>query len=102
MTHTPGPWRWDSYLRQILGPDDRSLGDYRYRQDSEVIANRRLQVAAPDLYEALEEIAFRANIAAGPSGDIPDEVVPEVLRDIFRHITTLARPALAAARGEQP
>jgi hypothetical protein len=68
-THTPGPWAWfasDTY--GPYGPDGWSLTDHRHRSDEEIVANRLLARAAPDLLAACEAVVAYSNGGKHDSG----------------------------------
>ena len=82
--HTPGPWncnRASAAGREIIvsevSPVDVAVLSHRDKSQSEINANARLIAAAPDLLEALREIA----------ADYSDPI-------------RLARAAIAKATGE--
>ena len=82
--HTPGPWncnRASAAGREIIvsevSPVDVAVLSHRDKSQSEINANARLIAAAPDLLEALREIA----------ADCSDPI-------------RLARAAIAKATGE--
>ena len=75
--HTPGPWVPEIYGERnyVVGPDDKSVASITRKEDANLIA------AAPDLLEALEEIASYPSLDA-----------QELMR--------IARKAIARAKGE--
>ena len=88
MTHTPGPWH--VYKNRHYVMDSRShlvayCGDVSVDTREEVEANAILIASAPDLLEALENIASGHACLLGFSIDDAAEI---------------ARDALAKARGE--
>ncbi len=104
MRHTPGPWQaFNGYLvRKCIGDVCAPIAhiDTPYRHgigivkgEHEVSANIRLIAAAPDLLEALEELATIVQ------GVIDDTNIHGIGMDSF----TLqpARAAIAKAKGEQ-
>jgi hypothetical protein len=106
--HTPGPWLvWDSkgteridhttgVYRQLDSTDEQIIAlcdeDLSLSSD-EQLANARLIAAAPELLEALEELAERAAILSALS---PRSAASTLLG--MAH--TKAKRAIAKARGE--
>lgn len=104
MSYTPGPWKVDEdgfvwgccpgpafmETAHFLVAEVRGWGYLQYRADGEQIqaGNARLIAAAPELYEALEA----AYMVLKPQKSRFEEYVNAV---------TLARAALAKARGEE-
>lgn len=96
---TPGPWRRHEY-HAVVGHDGRMVRLSRfalatgYVPDSDdCYANDHLCLAAPDLYEALEELCINAEGAGYYDG--------EGQRHPVYVETAAARAALAKARGEE-
>lgn len=86
MSHTPGPWKVDRpYIR---GTGRAIVSIESWCDEVEDAANARLIAAAPELYEALEA----AYMVLKPQKSRFEEYVNAV---------TLARAALAKARGEE-
>lgn len=58
MSHKPGPWKCDNYGMVRTEDDQSQICDIRGSgcTDSEVAANARLIVAAPDLLRLLEQL----------------------------------------------
>lgn len=96
MAHTPGPWTFDQHFRDYRGADGHFLDDHTYRADGEVIANRHLQVAAPDLLAAAEAI-----VSAFVSGSFM--VRPHLSDRAYERANDAAKAldaAIAKAKGE--
>ena len=65
--HTPGPWRLNQsrHYDEIIGPKNEFIGytgAWRNEEKSEMHANTRLMIAAPDLLAALK---LCAGVVAG-------------------------------------
>lgn len=56
---TPGPWRIDGSLA-IYSADDSFIADVTYLTDEKEQANANLIAAAPELYEALNDLLNEA------------------------------------------
>lgn len=108
--HTPGPWSYRSQphddwgtvragryiICQARNPavDYDDLDEYRRTRTDPYEANARLIAAAPDLLEACEAlIAYDEG-----DDDAPDAGVKMMID--YDHALTLARAAIAKARGE--
>jgi len=106
LKSTPGPW-W------LVATDDRHLSVHGTMEtgaifagiarcpiddgsDEELNANANLIVAAPDLYEALEEAMPFIDDAL----DVVEFMSESVLTEKCREAVRLARTALKKARGE--
>jgi len=90
---TPGPWvaALDHNSRPIVwGPGTWQIADCWHTPDGKGWANARLIAAAPELYEALEEMTA---LASGPTGGVSAQMKRDILAK--------ARAALAKARGAQ-
>ena len=65
MSHTPGPWYWTAYGHpaggptsfRITGPELETLG-FTYGYSALDADNAALMATAPELLEALEELAY--------------------------------------------
>ena len=100
--HTPGPWvvvgsrtkyveaRLVGSLMQEVAACGPTLADEGYGQQQE--ANARLIAAAPDLLEALQDIAEYWN----------QDQNEAAMADACWHAIHTARAAIAKATGEQP
>ena len=86
MSYTPGPWRVDRPYIRGAGRAIASLESWH--NEVEDAANTHLIAAAPELFEALEA----AYMVLGPQKSRFKDYVDAV---------TLARAALAKARGEE-
>lgn len=97
--HTPGPWRADIRLAQTVVVSERGIvADIARHEsstteqsysDEEIAANARLISAAPELLEALEQIAARENTADGFERPVLDR----------KQCSAIARAAIAKAKG---
>lgn len=93
--HTPGPWASNKYTTSVSVPlkaiDCERIGFsivfVNGHREKEAVANARLIAAAPDLLEALKEIADTDPVDAALD---PQRAV------------RIARAAIAKATGEQP
>jgi len=116
MSHTPGPWSLETVRTQCgichkVGPfPPRSGGrteryaclyaDYPSNSDpadQELLANARLIAAAPDMFEALDNISglSRALRVGGP-----DPMDLQGLSDALEEAVSLALSAMAKATGQ--
>jgi len=96
--HTPGPWSlWTGrpYGEHGTITDDR-LGRHLAVMSGgapETAANARLIAAAPELLEALKQIAYRTGAIS-----LPESVALETMRGLWYTATT----AIAKAEGREP
>ena len=99
--HTPGPWGFDHFFREIQGSDGYSLDDQRFRSDTEVIANRTLRLAAPDLLAACEADQEWLFFVGGLSQlDCLDPVNGARAGRLYEQANALRSAAIAKARGD--
>ena len=90
MKHTPGPWGVAPNRKQVLAPHVIQRDNVLVRKLSgatpeQVEANARLIAAAPELFEALEEVAALF---------CPDSLPHEVVRAVSLARTTIAKATL--------
>ena len=87
--HTPGPWRTGDVFNTVFGPPNGNPAPQTIatvaRGDK---ANAKLIAAAPDMAEALREIA---------SGNAMDASKPYTMADVIVKYQDMARAALAKA-----
>lgn len=106
---TPGPWavRYD-YVVQAPSFDDGRLvpvaQPYGVNSDgTDLFANARLIAAAPELYEALDQLLTDMLIAQGNMRDAAKHDPRwEGCAEAIQPRVDAARAALAKARGEKP
>lgn len=84
---TPGPW-WINGQKSVRGPDFEYIANANWKNGK---ANAQMIAAAPDLYQALEEMV----------NEQVDYMTRNALGDPEKQFSIkLARAALAKARGE--
>lgn len=102
MSHTPGPWT----MRQVGGlglpgqvgfaidynEDQEQVVDYVYEE-----ADARLIAAAPDMFEALDNIS---GLSRALRVDGPDPMDLQGLSDALEEAINLALSAMAKATGQ--
>lgn len=91
MSHTPGPWAYDSennFPPAILDSDDHLVASIAQDWVDDPAANARLIAATPDLLEALELLV--------------EDCKDQEARGISMFPIGPALAAIAKARGEQP
>ena len=112
--HTPGPWEiryaangcpytitttasgnFDKMPGRV-GSQILRWGSFMLPSSAEARANARLIAAAPELLEALEQIAAPAMV---PLDQLPDADQPNGWRDVAVERIELARAVLAKVRG---
>jgi len=86
MTHTPGPWKINNF-RFIMG-NDRYIATL---EEPNLDSNARLIAAAPELLEALEEIAE----GRGRYNQDPLQHASNCIEDMV----SIAKEAIKKARG---
>ena len=95
---TPGPWSIDG-LALVVAPEPAERGEYKaiaqVRHNAR--ANARLIAAAPELYEALENLLNESTDTALPSAML----LGAGLSATFVKAVERGLAALAKARGEQ-
>ncbi|MDH4581418.1 hypothetical protein E8F20_05950 [Pseudomonas sp. BN415] len=94
--HTPGPWVVDPTLTYLVnrGEDGRRIA---YIAPNDQVANARLIAAAPDMFEALDNITglSRALRVGGP-----DPMDLQGLSDALEEAIHIAAAAMAKAGSE--
>ena len=98
-THTPGPWECRIARRsncyEIIGPDNEGIADTGNWPEENMLENEgnaRLIASAPEMLEALEEIA------QGRGGFSKDNY--EFAKNVIENMKALAEAAIARAKGE--
>ncbi len=105
---TPGPWRLDAEeVATVLGPDGFMTADCLILSvrkgaptDKRCRANAHLIAAAPDLYAAVKAAVEAYDEMVASLGD--DDTSEPAPGSLDSPDITLARAALAKARGETP
>lgn len=99
--HTPGPWMVGETLRAeslaVIGDGDSVVCEFPCRLGAAVDADARLIAAAPELLEALEELAAWVNRAI-----VPEYGLRKPMPENCRKALEASAAAIAKATGEQP
>lgn len=103
MSHTPGPWKWNSTWKALEDSEGHAIDDslwnewdfrqfgFKPRPPEEVRANQLLQAAAPEMDGALDKLIFELDSITWDSQGPPSTLI-DALED--------ARAVRAKARGE--